>query len=164
MAIIPILVLPNPVLRRKANKVKKSDKGIKQLVENMIDTMRDANGVGLAANQIGSLQRIAVIQLPDEEKVTVLINPELIEKQGQREIEEGCLSLPGYQGVVTRSETVSVKAMDLNWKKQIINADGLMAQALEHEIDHLNGNVYVERLVSKNKIWKIEKRKKTVEE
>ena len=164
MAIIPILVLPNPVLRRKANKVKKSDKGIKQLVENMIDTMRDANGVGLAANQIGSLQRIAVIQLPDEEKVTVLINPELIEKQGQREIEEGCLSLPGYQGLVTRSETVSVKAMDLNWKKQIINADGLMAQALEHEIDHLNGNVYVERLVSKNKIWKIEKRKKTVEE
>ncbi len=164
MAIIPILVLPNPVLRRKANKVKKSDKGIKQLVENMIDTMRDANGVGLAANQIGILQRIAVIQLPDEEKVTVLINPELIEKQGQREIEEGCLSLPGYQGLVTRSETVSVKAMDLNWKKQIINADGLMAQALEHEIDHLNGNVYVERLVSKNKIWKIEKRKKTVEE
>ena len=164
MAIIPILVLPNPVLRRKANKVKKSDKGIKQLVENMIDTMRDANGVGLAANQIGILQRIAVIQLPDEEKVTVLINPELIEKQGQREIEEGCLSLPGYQGLVTRSETVSVKAMDLNWKKQIINGDGLMAQALEHEIDHLNGNVYVERLVSKNKIWKIEKRKKTVEE
>ena len=164
MAIIPILVLPNPVVRRKANKVKKSDKGIKQLVENMIDTMRDANGVGLAANQIGILQRIAVIQLPDEEKVTVLINPELIEKQGQREIEEGCLSLPGYQGLVTRSETVSVKAMDLNWKKQIINADGLMAQALEHEIDHLNGNVYVERLVSKNKIWKIEKRKKTVEE
>ena len=164
MAIIPILVLPNPVLRRKANKVKKSDKGIKQLVENMIDTMRDANGVGLAANQIGILQRIAVIQLPDEEKVTVLINPELIEKQGKREIEEGCLSLPGYHGLVTRSETVSVKAMDLNWKKQIINADGLMAQALEHEIDHLNGNVYVERLVSKNKIWKIEKRKKTVEE
>ena len=164
MAILPIIVLPNPVLRGKANKIKKSDKGIKQLVENMIDTMRDAKGVGLAANQIGILQRIAVIQLPDEEKVTVLINPELIEKQGERQIEEGCLSLPGYQGLVNRSEKVSVKAMDLNWKKQIINADGLMAQALEHEIDHLNGNVYVERLVSKNKIWKIEKRKKTVEE
>jgi len=157
MAILPIIVLPNPVLRGKANKIKKSDKGIKQLVENMIDTMRDANGVGLAANQIGILQRIAVIQLPDEEKVTVLINPELIEKQGERQIEEGCLSLPGYQGLVNRSEKVSVKAMDLNWKKQIIHAEGLMAQALEHEIDHLNGNVYVEKLVSKDKIWKIKK-------
>tara|TARA_B100001750_G_scaffold248435_1_gene279499 strand:- start:1399 stop:1881 length:483 start_codon:yes stop_codon:yes gene_type:complete len=157
MAILPIIVLPNPVLRGKANKIKKSDKGINQLVENMIDTMRDANGVGLAANQIGILQRIAVIQLPDEEKVTVLINPELIEKQGERQIEEGCLSLPGYQGLVNRSEKVSVKAMDLNWKKQIIHAEGLMAQALEHEIDHLNGNVYVEKLVSKDKIWKIKK-------
>lgn len=164
MAILPIIVLPNPVLRGKANKIKKSDKGIKQLVENMIDTMRDAKGVGLAANQIGILQRIAVIQLPDEEKVTVLINPELIEKQGERQIEEGCLSLPGYQGLVNRSEKVSVKAMDLNWKKQIIHAEGLMAQALEHEIDHLNGNVYVEKLVSKDKIWKIEKNKETVNE
>ena len=164
MAILPIIVLPNPVLRGKANKIKKSDKGIKQLVENLIDTMRDAKGVGLAANQIGILQRIAVIQLPDEEKVTVLINPELIEKQGERQIEEGCLSLPGYQGLVNRSEKVSVKAMDLNWKKQIIHAEGLMAQALEHEIDHLNGNVYVEKLVSKDKIWKIEKNKETVNE
>ena len=164
MAILPIIVLPNPVLRGKANKIKKSDKGIKQLVENLIDTMRDAKGVGLAANQIGILQRIAIIQLPDEEKVTVLINPELIEKQGERQIEEGCLSLPGYQGLVNRSEKVSVKAMDLNWKKQIIHAEGLMAQALEHEIDHLNGDVYVDKLVSKDKIWKIEKRKKTVEE
>ena len=164
MAILPIIVLPNPVLRGKANKIKKSDKGINQLVENMIDTMRDAKGVGLAANQIGILQRIAVIQLPDEEKVTVLINPELIEKQGERQIEEGCLSLPGYQGLVNRSEKVSVKAMDLNWKKQIIHAEGLMAQALEHEIDHLNGNVYVEKLVSKDKIWKIEKNKETVNE
>ena len=164
MAILPIIVLPNPVLRGKANKIKKSDKGIKQLVENLIDTMRDAKGVGLAANQIGILQRIAIIQLPDEEKVTVLINPELIEKQGERQIEEGCLSLPGYQGLVNRSEKVSVKAMDLNWKKQIIHAEGLMAQALEHEIDHLNGNVYVEKLVSKDKIWKIEKNKETVKE
>jgi len=164
MAILPILVLSNPILRRKSNKVKKSDKGINQLVENMIDTMRDVGGVGLAANQIGILQRIAVIQLPEEEKVTVLINPELIEKKGNRQIEEGCLSLPGYQGLVTRSEEVFVKAMDLNWKKQIIHTEGLMAQALEHEIDHLNGNVYVERLVSKDKIWKIEKHKKTVKE
>ena len=164
MAILPILVLSNPILRRKANKVKKSDKGIKQLVENMIDTVRDVRGVGLAANQIGILQRIAVIQLPEEEKVTVLINPELIEKKGNRQIEEGCLSLPGYQGLVNRSEEVFVKAMDLNWKKQIIHAEGLMAQALEHEIDHLNGNPYLERLVSKDKIWKIEKRKKTVKE
>ena len=164
MAILPIIVLPNPVLRRKANKIKKSDKGINQLVENMIDTMKDANGVGLAANQIGILQRIAIIQLPDEEKITVLINPELIEKQGERQIEEGCLSLPGYQGLANRSEKVSVKAMDLNWKKQIIHAEGLMAQALEHEIDHLNGNVYVDKLISKDKIWKIEKHKKTVKE
>jgi peptide deformylase len=121
----------------------------------MIETMHDAHGVGLAANQIGVPLRIAVIQLPDEDEVMVLINPEVVQREGSRELTEGCLSIPGYSGCTLRSEKVRVKAQGLDGKPFRIEAEGdLMAQALEHETDHLDGRLYVERLVSKDQLWK----------
>lgn len=131
------------------------DAGIRRLVKDMIETMHDAHGVGLAANQIGVPLRIAVIQLPDDEEALVLVNPEVMHREGSRELTEGCLSIPGYSGCTVRSEKVQVKAQGLDGKAIRIKAEGdLMAQALEHETDHLDGHLYVERLVSPDQIWK----------
>ena len=117
--------------------------------------MHDAHGVGLAANQIGVPLRIAVIQLPDEDEAVVLINPEVVLREGSRELTEGCLSIPGYSGLALRSEKVRVKARGLDGKPFRIEAEcDLMAQVLEHETDHLDGHLYVERLVSKDQLWK----------
>ncbi len=121
----------------------------------MIDTMLDEKGEGLAANQVGSLRKVAVIQLPEWEEALVLINPEIIRREGEREVEEGCLSIPGYRGMVKRSERVRVRALDLNGKVIRIKADGLLAQALEHETDHLNGVLYIDRLISRDRFWKV---------
>ena len=117
--------------------------------------MYDERGVGLAANQIGSLQKVAVIQTPEMEEALVLINPEIVKQEGEREIEEGCLSIPGYRGLVKRSVSVRARARGLDGKVIRINADELLAQALEHEIDHLNGILYIDRLVSPDDLWKI---------
>ena len=155
MAVRPLVSAQNPVLSRKTSRVKKVDAGIHRLVKDMIETMHDAHGVGLAANQIGVPLRIAVIQLPDDEEAVVLINPEIVRREGSRELTEGCLSIPGYSGCTIRSEKVDVKAKGLDGKPFRIRAEGdLMAQALEHETDHLDGHLYVERLVSKDQIWK----------
>jgi peptide deformylase len=157
MSVIPIRTLPDPVLRRKARKVTGVDPSIRKLIANMIETMYDANGVGLAAPQVGVPLRIAVICLPEEDaKEIVLINPEIIKKTGEREIEERCLSVPGYAGTVKRAVNVTAKARDANFKEIRIKADGLLAQALEHEIDHLQGVIYVDHLVSPDKLVKIE--------
>ncbi len=155
MAVRPLVSAPNPVLSRKTSRVKRVDAGVRRLVKDMIETMHDAHGVGLAANQIGVPLRIAVIQLPDDEEAVVLINPEVVRREGSRELTEGCLSIPGYSGCTLRSEKVDVKAKGLDGKSFRIRAEGdLMAQALEHETDHLDGHLYVERLVSKDRIWK----------
>ena len=114
----------------------------------MIETMREEQGVGLAANQVGSLRKVAVIQLPDWEEAIVLINPEIIQSDGIREVEEGCLSVPGYTGIVNRSIWIRAKGLDMKWKKWKIKVEGLLAQALEHEIDHLNGIMYFDHLVA----------------
>jgi len=104
---------------------------------------------------VGSLQKVAVIQLPDWDEPLVLINPEIVRREGEREIEEGCLSIPGYRGTVKRSEKVRARALDLSGKVIRIKAEGLLAQALEHETDHLNGILYIDRLVSREQLWKI---------
>jgi peptide deformylase len=156
MSVIPIRTLPDPVLRQKARKVPGVDPSIRKLIANMIDTTYDANGVGLAATQVGVPLRIAVICLPEEDaEEIVLINPEIIKKTGEREIEERCLSVPGYAGTVKRAVNVTAKARDVNFKEIRIKADGLLAQALEHEIDHLQGVIYVDHLVSPDKLVKI---------
>ena len=122
----------------------------------MIETMFEANGVGLAAPQVGVSLRIAVICLPEEDaEEIILINPEIIKKTGEREIEERCLSVPGYAGMVKRAVSVTVKARDINFKEFRIKADGLLAQALEHETEHLQGLLYVDHLTSPETLQKV---------
>ena len=152
MAVLPLVYAPHPVLRQKTQQVKDIDRRFRKLVDDMIETMHDANGVGLAANQVGVLLRVAVIQLPDDVETTVLINPKVLRAEGEREIEgEGCLSFPGYRGTVKRAEKIRVRALDIDGKEfRIRAANDLLAQALEHEADHLDGRLYLDRLVSED--------------
>lgn len=156
MTVLKMRIVPDPILRQKAKKMGKIPANMKKLVSNMVETMHDEHGVGLAANQIGSLQKVAVIQTPEMEEPLVLINPEIVKQEGERKIEEGCLSIPGYRGLVKRSVSVRARALGLDGKVIRIKADELLAQALEHEIDHLNGILYIDRLVSPGDLWKIE--------
>jgi peptide deformylase len=121
----------------------------------MIETMYQASGAGLAAPQVGVSLKIAVIGMPEEE-VIVLVNPEVVKKTGERVVVEGCLSVPGYRGEIKRAEKVTVKALDRNGKAFRIKADDLLAEVLEHEIDHLNGILYIDLLESTDKLEKIE--------
>lgn len=155
MTVLRMRFLPEPILRQQAKKVGKVPAGMKKLVVDMVETMHDEQGVGLAANQIGSLQKVAVIQTPEMEEALVLINPEIVKQEGEREVEEGCLSIPGYRGTVKRSVSVRAKALGLDGKVIRIKADDLLAQALEHETDHLHGILYIDRLVSPDSLWKI---------
>ncbi len=155
MAIIPIHIAPDPVLRRKSKRVRSIDGSIRKLINNMLETMHSASGVGLAAPQIGIPLRVIVIGMPGEEDIA-LVNPGLVRRKGERLINEGCLSIPGYIGEIKRAESVTVKGRDPNGKEIRIKADGLLAQALEHEIDHLNGVLYIDCLESMDKLRKIE--------
>ncbi|MEJ2048095.1 MAG: peptide deformylase [Dehalococcoidia bacterium] len=156
MAVRTICRLPGDlVLRQKARRVTTTDSSIQRLIDDMIETMQQASGVGLAAPQIGVPLRVVVIQLPDEEPVA-LINPEMVKRSGEREVVEGCLSVPGYAGDIKRSVTVTVKARDRQGKSVRIKASGLMAQALEHELDHLNGVLFVDHVESPDKLRRVE--------
>ncbi len=155
MTVLQMRFVPDPALRRQAKKVGKIPPNMKRLVNDMIETMHHEHGVGLAANQVGSLQKVAVIQTPEMEEALVLINPEIVRQEGERELEEGCLSIPGYRGLVKRSVTVRARALGLDGKVVRIKADELLAQALEHEIDHLNGILYIDRLISPDSLWKV---------
>jgi len=157
LSVLSLRFVPDPVLKRKAQRVPRIDGSVKRLVTDMLETMRTSGGVGLAANQVGRLQRVAVIQLPEEEEPLVLINPRVIRREGEREVAEGCLSIPGYQGRVKRSVKIRVRARDLNGHEIRLKAENdLLAQALEHEIDHLNGVLYIDRLAGKDSFWKLE--------
>jgi peptide deformylase len=156
MAILPIRSLPDPVLRRKAKRVSIIGDSVQKLIDNMLETMHAAPGrVGLAAPQVGVPLRVIVIGMPEEEDI-ILINPEIVRTKGEQLVDEGCLSLPGYVGEIKRAESVTVKGLDRNGRKIRIKADGLLAQALQHEIDHLNGTIYVDHLESTDKLHKIE--------
>ena len=148
--------LPDPILRTQAKKISKIPSTLPKFTDDMVETMIHEHGVGLAANQVGSLQKVCVIQLPEWEEAIVLINPEITEAEGEVELEEGCLSLPGYRGITLRSEKVKVKALGLDGKAVRIQTAGLFSQALQHEIDHLNGILYIDRLVSKDEFYKIQ--------
>jgi len=154
MTVFPVRHLPEPVLRGKAKKVRTIDVSIKKLVTNMIETMHAVNGVGLAAPQIGVPLRVIVIGIPEQKEI-VLINPEIVKKTGEREIEERCLSVPGYAGQVKRAMSVTVKGKDLNGKEIRVKGEELLAQALEHEIDHLNGTLYVDHMDNMDKLVKV---------
>lgn len=148
MAVRPITVIPQDVavLRARAKRVPGIDRSLLRLVEDMIDSMCAANGVGLAAPQIGVSLRLVVIGMPGEEPFA-LVNPEIVKRSGERQLTEGCLSVPGYRGEVTRSLRVVVKAIDLQGRGVRIRAeDDLLAQALEHEINHLRGILYIDQV------------------
>ncbi|MFC2003254.1 peptide deformylase [Chloroflexota bacterium] len=155
MAVRQIRTLPDPALKRKAKRVSIIDGSIQQLIDDMLETMLQAGGVGLAAPQIGVSLRVVVLQMPDEESV-VLINPEIVKRSGEREVSEGCLSVPGYAGEIKRSVSVTVKGRDRQGKAIRLKATGLMAQALEHELDHLNGVLYIDHIEEPAKLYQIE--------
>ena len=156
MAVLPIRTLPDPVLRQKTRRVRTIDSSIKKLVADMRETMHaDPGRVGLAAPQIGVSLRVTVIGIPDEEDI-ILINPQIVRRKGERLVSEGCLSVPGYVGQIGRAETVTAKGLDLSGKEVRIKAEGLLAQALEHEIDHLNGTLYIDHLESMDSLRKLE--------
>lgn len=155
MAVRALYYPPNPVLRRKAKRVSTIDGSIQRLINDMIETMHQINGVGLAAPQVGVPLRVVVLQMPEEEPIA-LINPQMVKRSGEREVTEGCLSIPGYAGELKRSLSVTVKGLDRKGKEVRIKATGLLAQALEHELDHLNGVLYVDHLESEDKLYKVE--------
>jgi len=155
MAILPIRIAPDPILRQKSKRVRSINGSIRKLISDMLETMHSAPGVGLAAPQVGIPLRVIVIGLPEQEDIA-LINPEIVRRKGERLLNEGCLSVPGYAGEVKRAEAVTVKGRDQNGKEIRIKADELLAQALEHEIDHINGVLYIDRLESIDKLRKIE--------
>jgi peptide deformylase len=147
MALLPILRYPDDRLHTVAQPVEVVDDEIRALVRNMADTMYDAPGIGLAATQVDVHKRIFVIDISDaRDDLLVLINPELIAREGEQECEEGCLSVPGIYDYVTRAEQVVVRALDENGKVFERAASGLLAVCIQHEMDHLEGKVFVEYL------------------
>jgi peptide deformylase len=159
MTIRQIVTLPDPILRRKARPVTRFDAELQTLIDDMIDTMRAAPGVGLAAPQVGIPQRVIVVEYSEAEenaeapkKLYVMVNPEI--KSASEEIEdglEGCLSVPGWQGEVTRALAVTVRGQTRRGKPMKVKAQGWMARIFQHEIDHINGVVFTDRAT---KVWK----------
>ncbi|MBI2854395.1 MAG: peptide deformylase [Chloroflexi bacterium] len=151
MAIRTIRTFPDPVLREKAKQVPVVDESVKQLINDMVETVKAAPGVGLAAPQIGVSLRVIVVDVP-EKGIVALVNPQVIRKGGAQVCEEGCLSLPGYKAELTRCVWIRVKGMDREGNEVRLKGRDLLAQILEHEIDHLNGVLYIDRLESKDKL------------
>jgi peptide deformylase len=162
----PIRKIGDPVLRKRAAKIEKITKDTQKLIDDMIDTMHKANGLGLAAPQIGVSQRIAVVEIhepPENEKepgtikLYTLINPEIVRTSDDRwQTAEGCLSIPGWRGEVERPETITVKALDRTGERLRFEASGMLARAIQHEIDHLDGVLYIDKLVAPDRIWQVD--------
>lgn len=150
MTLKPLVLLPDPVLRKKSDPLERVDDEIRTLADDMLETMYDAPGIGLAAIQIGIPRRMLVIDCAkeDEEKAPmVFINPEIVERSDERAIyEEGCLSIPDYYAEVERPAEVTVEYTDRDGKAQQVKADGLLATCLQHEIDHLNGVLFIDHI------------------
>ena len=155
MAVLPISLYLDSSLRQKSKRVRNIDGSIQRLIDDMVETLHHARGVGLAAPQIGAPLRVIVIELPGEETLA-LVNPQIVKRSGERTVEEGCLSIPGYRGEIKRSAKVTAKGLDRRGREVRIRGEELMAQALEHEIDHLNGVLYVDYLESMEKLSKVE--------
>jgi peptide deformylase len=160
MAVLEIVTIPEPVLRRKARKVTAFDSELQELVDNMIETMREAPGVGLAATQVAVPLRVIVVEFGDEEdeetpaKLYTLVNPEIV-RASQETVSgpEGCLSVPGFVGEVDRSESVTIKGQNRRGQSMRIKAKGWLARIFQHEIDHLDGILFTDRA---ERVWKTE--------
>jgi peptide deformylase len=147
MAILTILEFPDERLRKKAAPVETVDESIRRLIDDMLETMYAAPGVGLAANQVNVQKRVIVIDVSEEKNAPLcLINPELLEKQGAEEMDEGCLSVPGIFEKVSRAEKVRVHALDREGNAFELEAEGLLAVCIQHEMDHLEGKLFVDYL------------------
>jgi len=167
MAIREILKYPNPLLRKKASPVTEFNAQLKELITDMAETMYDAPGVGLAANQIGVLQQIVVVDVsPKEEKnkLIPLINPEIMEGEGSVVDEEGCLSVVDYAANVERFSHIKMRAQDLEGKEIEFEADGWFARVIQHEVDHLEGKLFIDHLSSLKRALYKKKRKKQLKE
>ncbi|WP_409292178.1 peptide deformylase [Peribacillus sp. SCS-37] len=146
MAILPIVLYPNRILEQKCEKVEVFDKKLAKLLNNMYETMLEADGVGLAAPQIGSSQRIAVVDIGDENGRIELINPEIVNVEGDQSGPEGCLSFPGLFGEVERPYKIEIKAQDRKGRPFELKADDFLARAIQHEMDHLDGVLFTSKV------------------
>ncbi len=162
MVIRQILTAEEPILRERARKVTHFDASLHRLLDDMLKTMRDAPGIGLAANQIGVPLQVAIIELEDE--ITELVNPQIVRASGEVIDWEGCLSVPGFVAEVKRHAKVTVKARDRHGKEFRVKGEELFARALQHEIDHLNGILYIDYLDSLEELVRVSERPSEVEE
>ena len=153
MTILPIRVFPDPILRQQSKEIKEINKEVTELGFNMLETMRSAKGIGLAAPQVGKLLKLITIQIPENEPM-IMFNPKIENSYGKRNVEEGCLSVPGFTGIIERSISIDASYIDKNKGKIKLSATDLLSQAIEHEIDHLNGIVYLDHLKSHEDLHK----------
>jgi peptide deformylase len=154
MALLPILTQEAPVLRQKAKRVTRVDDSIRKLIDDMVETMVAAPGVGLAANQVGVALRVIVVKT--DANLYSLVNPEMVKATGEQVGLEGCLSIPGYVGEVKRAQRVVVRGLNRHGKTVRIKGDDLLARAFQHEIDHINGVLFIDRLTSLDTLRKVE--------
>jgi peptide deformylase len=162
MVIRRILTADEPILRERTKKVSSFDASLHRLLDDMLETMRDAPGVGLAANQIGVPLQVAVIEV--DGKITELVNPQIVKSSGEQTDWEGCLSIPGFVAEVTRAAKVTVKARDRHGKEFRVKGEEMCARALQHEIDHLNGALYIDFLESLEELVRVSEAPDEVEE
>lgn len=163
MPVRPIVVYDNPLLRKRSRQVRRVNPAIQALVDDMVETMHAANGIGLAAIQIGVPESIIVVQLPQDEnhpdggELYVVLNPQLARKSREMEAgTEGCLSVPGLAGEVVRHYAVTVKGLDVHGKPVRIKAEGLLARVFQHEIDHCNGVLFIDHITDPEKLWVVQ--------
>lgn len=147
MAIRTMRLEKDEILRKKSKEVEKIDEKIQTLIDDMIETMYKYNGVGLSAVQVGVLKRVVVIDIEDGEGARIFINPKITKTKGEHEVEEGCLSFPNQYAKVVRPKELTVEALDRDGKKFTLKAKDLLAQAIAHEVDHLEGVVFTDRMI-----------------
>ena len=168
MAVLEILKYPHPLLKKRSQEIEKIDENIRQLIQDMTETMYDANGVGLAACQVGVNKRIIVLDvspMDPEQDLFALINPEIVAEDEEIDHEEGCLSVPDCQEIIKRKQKVRVKGVSSEGKEVELEAQGILAIALQHEVDHLNGVLILDRLSGlKREIYRNKLRKKRPKE
>lgn len=163
MSVRQIRLLGDSVLREKARKVNRFGDKLKALMDDMAETMRTANGVGLAAPQVGVPQRVIVVEIPEEEdepgsgQLYAIANPEIVRTSDEiADGVEGCLSIPGYVGEVARHDTITIRGQDSRGRKIRIKAQGFLARVFQHEIDHLEGVLFIDKLTEPDRIWRVE--------
>jgi peptide deformylase len=163
MGLRQIRLLGDPVLRKKTRKVTRFNDNLRALVEEMAETMRSAQGVGLAAPQVGILERVIVVETPEDEdepgsgRLYAVVNPEIKDASAEQvDGIEGCLSIPGYVGEVTRHETITVRGQDPRGRRIRIKAQGFLARVFQHEMDHLEGVLFIDQLTAPDRIWRVD--------